>query len=210
MTKRMQRWTPGACRLLACVALSIAVFGIVSCGDGPTSPSSQPNLRLMLTDAPIGNVEKVSVYFTSVTVKPVGQPLQELTLQLPENPVDLLTLDNKVIGFATGVMTPGDFEFLQINLDPTKSRLVERGVEKPLHVASEEIKIVRGFTVDRNKITSLTLDFDAAASLVSLGDGEWLLKPVVVVNANYVNSQQDPDRPSEPTGGTPGNGTGGT
>jgi hypothetical protein len=73
------------------------VAGLVAaCGGSPTSPSGNTNLRLMLTDAPIEGLEKVNIYFTSVTVKPVGKPTEELALQLQENPVDLLTLDDKV------------------------------------------------------------------------------------------------------------------
>lgn len=177
----------------ACLAaiVGLALAGILTaCGSGsPTSPTANGNLRLMLTDAPIGDVEKVNIYFTGVTVKPVGQSPQQLALQLQNNPVDLLTLDDQVIGFATGVVTPGDFEFIHINVDASKSNIVQNGVQKPLRVPSQEIKILGGFSVDANHVTSLTLDFDAKASLVSLGNGEWLLKPVVVVASENTSRQ---------------------
>ena len=168
----------------------LAVAGLVAaCSDSPTSPSGNTNLRLMLTDAPIEGLEKVNVYFTSVTVKPVGKPSEELTLQLQENPVDLLTLDDKVVGFAAGVVTPGDFEFIHINIDESKSFIVVNGAQRPLRVPSEEIKILGGFKVDETQVTTLTLDFDAQASIVTLGNSEFLLKPVIVKTGNNSSSQ---------------------
>jgi hypothetical protein len=168
----------------------LAVAGLVAaCSGNPTSPSGNANLRLMLTDAPIEGLEKVNIYFTTVTVKPVGKPPEELTLQLPENPVDLLTLDEKVVGFAAGAVTPGDFEFIHINIDKSKSFIVVNGGQKSLQVPSEEIKILGGFTVDENHVTTQTLDFDAQASIVTLGNSEFLLKPVIVKTGNNTSSQ---------------------
>ena len=173
------------------VALTaLAVAGLVAaCSGGPTSPSGSTNLRLMLTDDPIVGLEKVNIHITSVTVKHVDQPPQELTLQLQENPVDLLTLADKVIGFAAGAVTPGDFEFIHINIDGSKSSVVVNGVQKPLQVPSEEIKILGGFKVDENHTTTLTLDFDAQASIVALGNGGFLLKPVIVKTGQNSSSQ---------------------
>jgi hypothetical protein len=189
-----QRITPGTLKsacLAAVIGLSLAGLLTASCSDGgPTSPSANSNLRLMLTDAPIDDVEEVNIYFTDITVKPVGQPVQTLALQLQTNPIDLLTLDDQVVAFAAGAVTPGNFEFIHINIDASKSNIVENGVEKPLRVPSEEIKVLRGFTVDANHVTSLTLDFDARASLVALGNGGWLLRPVIVMTGNNTSSQQ--------------------
>jgi hypothetical protein len=42
------------------------------------------------------------------------------------------------------------------------------------------VKILQGFTVEENETTEITLDFDADASLVQLGNGGWLLKPVII------------------------------
>jgi hypothetical protein len=155
----------------------------VSCGDSPTSPTASAggsNLRLLLTDAPIDDVEEVNIYFTNVTVKPVGRPPEDLDLQLTANPVDLLTLENRVTAFAAGAVPPGSYEFIHINIDQRRSNLVEAGVQKSLRVPSEEIKILGGFEVGDDQMTTLTLDFDARASLIRLGNGDWLLRPVVV------------------------------
>jgi len=175
------RWQP--CLLVFCV-LAIAGLVTASCG-GPTSPSGSQNLRLMLTDAPLDEVDGVYIHFTSVTVKPVDQPPVEVALTLTPNPVDLLTLANVETLFAAGPVPAGDYEFIRINIDQDHSFIVVEGGNpanladrRPLRVPSQEVKILGGFTVAQP--TTLTLDFDANASLVHLGNGEWLLRPVIV------------------------------
>jgi hypothetical protein len=173
------------------LAIIVSVGGllIAACSDGPTSPSAAgSNLRLMLTDAPAG-VDQVNIYFTSVDAKPVGRSPEHLTLNLPANPTDLLTLDDKVVGFAAGEVDPGAYEFLHINIDQSRSYLVENGVRKPLRIPSQEIKVVGGFEIDDAHVTTLTLDFDADASLNKLGNGDWMMRPLVVITGNNTSSR---------------------
>jgi len=172
--------------LLFCLAISIA--SSVSCSGNPASPSGNASLRLMLTDD-IADVDEVNIYFTSVTAKPVDQPPQQLTLELQTNPVNLLTLANTVTTFAAGAVEPGTYEFIRVNIDQSKSNLVENGVKKSLKVPSQEVKIIGPFAVDANHATTLTLDFDAGASLVKQGNGDWLLKPVIIVTDRKTSEQ---------------------
>lgn len=154
---------------------------VAACSESPTSPSGTgSNLRVMLTDAPAG-VDQVNIFFTSVDAKPVDGPLERLTLNLASNPIDLLTLDDKVVGFAAGEVDEGQYEFLHINIDQSRSYLVENGVRKPLRIPSQEIKVLGGFEVDDDQVTTLTLDFDADQSLNKLGNGDWMMRPVVVI-----------------------------
>ena len=171
-------------------AVFAAAIGLLAtaCSDSPSSPSGSGNLRLMLTDAPAG-VDQVNIFFTSVDAKPVGRSVERLTLELATNPIDLLTLDDRVVGFATGAVDPGDYEFIHINIDQDRSYLVENGVRKPLRVPSQEIKVVGGFSIDDDHTTTLTLDFDADASLNKLGNGDWMLRPVVIITGNNTSSR---------------------
>ncbi len=153
---RSRTWMIGTIAAMALIA--------ASCGGSPTSPmagAGGSNLRLLLTDAPIDDVEQVNIYFTNVTVKPVGRPPEDLSLQLQTNPVDLLTLTNRVTGFAAGAVPPGEYEFIHINIEQSRSYLVERGAQKSLRVPSQEIKILGGFQVGDDQTTTLTIDFDA-------------------------------------------------
>lgn len=181
---------------LVCVALLIAsVTTVASCGASPTSPSARngsANLRLLLTDDPVDAVDEVRIYFTSVTVKPTDGPVEHgLALELDEgtqNPVELLELQDDVIGFAAGLVEAGTYEFIHINIDERKSYIVENGQRMSLRVPNERIKIVGRFSVGAGAMTTLTLDFDAKASLVKRGNGEWLLTPIVVVTGNNTSS----------------------
>lgn len=51
---------------------------------------------------------------------------------------------------------------------------------RPLRIASGEVKVLGGFVVPETGAAVVTLDFDAAASLNHLGNGNWLLTPVIV------------------------------
>lgn len=137
------------------VGLSAAVLLLSSCGSDTTAPSNTSTLRLMLRDAPLDDVEEVNIYFTSVTVKPEGSGVR--------------------------VVPEGDYEFIHINIDQSRSFLIVDGQPVDLRVPSQEIKIVQGFRVDDDEET-IVLDFDARASLVALGNGGWLLKPIVVMD----------------------------
>ena len=54
------------------------------------------------------------------------------------------------------------------------------GQEKPLKIASQEIKVNGGFTIQEKRETTVTLDFDALESLRQQGNGDWLLVPIIV------------------------------
>jgi hypothetical protein len=175
---------------VVCVIAGLASVVTHACGDNPVSPSAVAgaNLAVMLTDAPIDDVEQVNIYFTTVTAKPEGKAVQDLTLALPENPVNLLALTDKSVSFATGIVEPGRYEFLHINIDEGRSHLVERGARKSIRIPSGEVKILGGFAVDTDHKTTITLDFDAKSSLLRLGNGEWLLRPVIVMTGNSTSS----------------------
>jgi hypothetical protein len=79
---------------------------------------------------------------------------------------------------------PGDYVSLRINLDEQLSNIVEGGTIFPIRIPSQEIKILGGFSVRDDGPTSVTLDFDAERSLVRLGNGEWLLKPIITMEVS--------------------------
>lgn len=213
MTHRARTTMLTSTCLMAFLALPIAAIATASCSGTPISPtstagpasrsgSSVGSLRLMLTDAPIDDVEQVNIYFTSVTVKPVGKPVEELSIDLPVNPVDLLTLQGTVAEFAAGLVPAGDYEFIHVNIDEDRSSLVVNGVEQSLQIPSEEIKIVGTFNVGGTGTTVLTLDFDAKKSLLLRGNGEWLMRPVIVVtgqsaNGGILDDDEDDDEDEE-------------
>jgi len=183
-SRRLQHLGPASSFLVGLAGLVAS-----ACDGNPVSPSGQPNLTIMLTDAVTDDVEQVNVYFTSVTAKPIDGPVVELALELTENPIDLLTLADDATTLAAGVVEPGGYEFIHINIDERRSHIVENGIRKSLQIPSEEVKVLGGFTVDDDQQATVTIDFDAAESLILRGSGEWLLRPVIVLTGNDRRSQ---------------------
>ena len=159
----------------------LAVLSVAACDDSPTTPSASANLVVQLTDDHTDDVEEVNLYFTSVTANPASGLPEIMALVLSENPQELLRLRDIVIPLAMATVEPGDYVSLRINLDQERSNIVEGGETLPIRIPSEKIKILGGFSVRHDRTTSVTLDFDAERSLIRLGNGEWLLKPIIVM-----------------------------
>ncbi len=70
---------------------------------------------------------------------------------------------------------------IQVDLDESRSYVVESGERKLLQIPSTEIKVLGGFEVPEGEATTLLLDFDVNQSLVLEGNGQWLLQPVIVM-----------------------------
>jgi hypothetical protein len=174
-----------ASRFSHCVLIAGVLLGLSACNKAPTSPSSNANLIVNLTDDHTGDVKEVNLFFTSVTANPTDGPPEVLVLELDNNPQDLLVLQDMVIALATGVVDPGDYASVTINLDQESSNiLLKTGEVVPLRIPSEKIKILGGFTVTEDGLTTVTLDFVAEESLVLLGNGEWLLQPVILMEVS--------------------------
>jgi hypothetical protein len=163
-------------RVLGGLAL-LTVLSVMACDESPIVPTPSANLVVQLTDDHTDNVEQVNLYFASVTANSAGGPPETMAVVLANNPQDLLVLRDAVIPLAT--VEPGYYVSFLINLHEELSNIVEGGKMFPIRIPSEEIKILGGFTVRDNGTTTVTLDFDAEQSLIRLGNGEWLLKPVV-------------------------------
>lgn len=168
---------------LIATILSLAVLGvwIVAC-DGSDSPTGlkQGTLRVEMKDQP-AELAEVNVYIAGLTVKRVDNPVVQIATDIGR--VDLLTIVDTPTLLATAAVTPGQYEFIMIDLDESQSGVLEVGAveEEPLQIPSEEIKVLAGFEVREDGTTTLTLDFDAAASLMELPTGEWLMTPVIIM-----------------------------
>ena len=152
-------------------------------GGGSTDTSSGDplgTLSIYLTDAPTDEVSSVNVYITGLTVKRSGTSVERFSNDVGF--IDLLTLRNSTLLMAEKNVTAGDYEFIRIELDQNRSNVIDKstGETLPLKIPSEEIKVLGGFIVRPGGSTNVVLDFDADKSLVKLGNGNWLLKPVIV------------------------------
>ena len=171
-------------RLTLCAIVLVVAPFVGACDDSPSTPSDGGNLQIMLTDAPTQAVDRVNVFVSGVIVKRVNRDPEQVTLNLTPNPVDLLTLRNRVVRLAAGEVPAGQYEYVEIRLDESRSSIVENGVTKTVDITNETIRVTRNFMILEDVQTVVTLDFDASASLTQLGNGSWRLSPVISVTSS--------------------------
>ena len=140
-------------------------------------------LSIYLTDAPTDELSEVNVYIRGLTVKRSGASVERFSDDV--GLINLLDLQNSTMLMAENKVPAGDYEFIRVELDQSLSNVIEiseksTGKTLPLKIPSEEIKVLGGFVVPAGGATNIVLDFDADKSLVKLGNGNWLLKPVIV------------------------------
>ncbi len=169
------------------VLLALAAFG---CSKSSTSPGFG-TMKLRLTDAP-GDYQAVNLSVTQVSAHLEGAGTEgesdstggwQVLRSEPLN-VDLLTLRNGVsTTLAIATVPAGHYTQIRLKLS-AGSNVVIDGVTHPLTVPSgmqSGYKLVGSFDVPVNGLLDLTLDFDAARSIVLTGPGTYLLKPTVRV-----------------------------
>lgn len=173
-------------RSVVALLMVLAVPVFAGCGGGsspPTDPGGAGTLRIELTDAPLDELSQINVFISGVTTKPSGSPVVRIADEV--GLVDLLTVQDASELIALAGVEPGEYEFVMVELDEDRSFLVEvgTGAELPVRIPSQEIKVLATFTVEEGGETTVVLDFDAAESLLELGDGDWLMTPVIVVDS---------------------------
>ena len=166
-------------RTAAIFILACSVPLLAACGsDGPTTPRTG-TLRVELTDDPTDQLAEINVFITGLTVKHSQSPVERIADEI--GLVDLLSLQDTTQLLAAVAVESGTYQYIRVDLDEERSHVVEIGSgQQPLQIASEEVRVLGGFEVEEGGTTTVTLDFDAAASIRQQGDGGWLLVPVIV------------------------------
>lgn len=177
--KALTRLVTKSCSALFLTALLAAALGCNH--DSPTAPEPPGQLTIRLTDAPTDEVSRIDVYITGLKIKPADGPVVRISNEI--GPVELLSLRATTRDLVSIGVAPGPYEFVEVELDQSRSSVVERatGATRPLQIASEKVQVQGGFVVPEIGDEVLTLDFDAGASLRHLGNGDWLLTPVIVM-----------------------------
>lgn len=144
-----------------------------------TDPQST-QFHVYLTDGP-GDYQQVNVDIQLVRIKTSDDTSQWIDLQTNTGIYNLLDFQNGIDTLiATGPVPALTLKEVRLVLGPNNT-VMKDSVLYDLDTPSAEqsglkIKIDKGlgFTTD-----SLTLDFDAAASIVETGNGKFILKPVI-------------------------------
>lgn len=163
------------------LVLAACSDGSASSGGGSESSAGQGTLEVQLTDAPSDAVSAVNVHIVGLKIKPSNGPVQELAF--PGATVNLLALQNRQQRLTLEQVPADSYQFMQVQLDEGQSNVVVNGDVLPLKIPSQEIKVLGGFDVFEDGQTTVLLDFDAHQSLIQQGNGQWLLKPVILMAA---------------------------
>lgn len=189
--------------LIACAIASIGVLsgcGGGSSGGGTTTPPPAAQqmglLTVGLTDAPACGFDQVNVTVSKVrvhqssTASDTDAGWTDIALATPRK-INLLNLTNGVLD-RLGQTPLGVGRYTQVRLvlaenstlSPMANSVVvtgsstERAIDTPSATQSG-IKINHTFDVAADSTVDLALDFDACKSIVTRGNGSYLLKPVV-------------------------------
>lgn len=194
-------------QLRAITGSAIVASLMLACGGsggGLTPPVAYfGTLGVSLSDAPACGFDAVNVTVSKVRVHQSASAADtdagwiDITLN-PARKINLLNLTNGALEkLGETPLTAGHYTQLRLVLDantgsgfansviPTGSN-VEKSLDTPSAVQSG-IKLVNEFDVAADQRVDLVLDFDACKSVVTKGNGNYALKPVVKVIPSVLN-----------------------
>jgi hypothetical protein len=165
---------------------------VVACSSGTASDQSGTGtVQVHLTDAPIdiSNVQSVIVTITGVilypgedgTMAPEADAAGPVPLLTHPETFDLLTLTGGTTALlASGEAPAGRYE--RIRLEISSAELTWKdGTIEPLKIESGKVDVPLHFDLSVGEDASMTLDFDAAASVMvnETASDKLILRPVV-------------------------------
>jgi hypothetical protein len=169
--------------LTAAVLLGgIATFS--ACKKDSDSSSGTTKVQIRMTDAP-GNFEKINLSVKEIVLFSAGKPYVFAATAAKFNILDFrIGTSNPDILVASGDMPSGEITDIRLVLNDAGNTIVVGGVESALTTPSGQssgwkIKLTENPSLVAGVSYSLLLDFDAAKSIVSTGNGKYVLKPVV-------------------------------
>ena len=177
----------------------VLLFACSSSSSSP-SPSQGFNLRVNLTDAPMMQMQAVNVTVTTVRIHQSADAAPDaagwrdipVTAAMPAN---LMAMTGGVLfELCTTNLEPGAYQQVRLIMMPNagsqppfqNSVMTMDGVTHPMTVPSDSGKIVHPFAVAAGTTTDLTLDFNAAQSVMQTGSGSWMMQPVISASSTMM------------------------
>jgi hypothetical protein len=187
---------------------AIAAATLVACGGGGGGSATTPTatmgtLGVSMTDAPACGFDAVNVTVNKVrvnqsaTASDTDSGWTDITLS-PSKKINLLNLTNGVLeSLGQATLAPGHYSQLRLVLDANTGTGLANSViatgsttETTLVTPSATqsgIKLANEFDVAAGQKVDLVLDFNACKSVVTTGNGKYMLKPVIKVVPTAVN-----------------------
>lgn len=190
--------------LLASSALGAAVLTACGGGGAASVPTvTMGTLGVSMTDAPACGFDAVNVTVNkirvhqSATASDADAGWTDITLS-PSKKINLLNLTNGALEtLGQTSLAAGHYTQMRLVLDPNTGNglansvistgsTVETSLTTPSALQSG-IKLVNEFDVASGQRVDLVLDFNACKSVVTTGNGKYMLKPVVKVIPTAIN-----------------------
>ena len=168
---------------LALLFTGLAIF--TGCTkDNNDSAKGTTKVEIRMTDAP-GNFDKINLSVKEIILLSDGKPYTFAATTSIFNILDFRIGSSKPdILVASGEMPSGEITEIRLVLNDSGNTIVVGGVSQNLTTPSGQssgwkVKLKANPSLEPGATYSLLLDFDAAKSIVSTGNGKYLLKPVV-------------------------------
>jgi len=204
---------------IACVlcCLSILLFTACGGGGGGTGVSGEGTMKVSLTDNPASfngvyvTVDKVLVHQSTDANGGEGiEGLEEagwrevaISESFIDTPINLLEISDITVLLAEGPLPAGHYQQIRLVLkENTDTELcnyvvLEGEVDQiPLETPSAQqsgLKLINQFSILDGATTELIIDFDAEKSVVETENGNFILKPVLNMEAVIVEGVTDTD-----------------
>jgi hypothetical protein len=148
------------------------------------SANGTTKVEIRMTDAP-GNFDKINLSVKEIVLFSDGKPYTFAATTSIFNILDFRIGSNKPdILVASGEMPSGEITEIRLVLNDSGNTIVVNGASQALTTPSGQssgwkVKLKANPSLTPGVTYSLLLDFDAAKSIVSTGNGKYLLKPVI-------------------------------
>ena len=175
LPRRLFRWSWAWAGLASVIVLVIIVYAVMT----TLAPADAGILEVRATDALPQGVSKILVSVDHIQVHEADAEEESGWITVID---EARTFDLIAISGVEEVLGSNEMEataYTGIRMNVVSVEVTISGEEKTATIPSGELKIVRPFSVEKGDVTILTLDFDAAKSVVVTSKGEVIFKPVV-------------------------------
>jgi hypothetical protein len=173
-------------KLLIIAALGLGL-GLASCNKNDDNSSGMTKMSVRLTDGP----GAYDALFLSVKEVQVFSSGGQSTLTVGSNPFNILNFRmGKDTLIASQDIPSGTLQEVRLVLNNTGNRVVINGTSYDLTTPSGQrsgVKLKIHDNLEPGVAYTMTLDFDAATSIVQTGSNKYILKPVIRAIPNAVS-----------------------